>query len=385
MFLDTNVLEGFDLSSVDFSRCTLKGARFWSVANLVHSNFTDCDLRGANFSDCNLGVCMTNADVSGAIFQNVKMGGLCGEAKNLGEARYINVAFAGSSWSKLKFTGVKFRKCDFRKSEMINVLFDDCTFENCSYSKGKFVDCVFKNSNLRGEDLSYIVLRRARFVGNTDLAHARLNNADLSGSDLLGAAIHSSTVLLGARVVGCKIRRRQLERLSDYGGLTKGDRMDMDVQDPVARLRSAYSGFWQWFHIIALAIFLSPYLWFLAEQWSVARFNEVEASASVTLGEALARYIYNGGVDWQSGFSFHVSFVSFLVLMVYNVIRAVFLWKTKQLELDEQARGTPVDFNLDEIRFGWGWWFKWHRRLGYGYLLIGVANLCHFLLMKVSV
>ncbi len=45
----------------------------------------------------------------------------------------------------------------------------------------------------------------------------------------------------------------------NYGGLTQGDRMEMEIEDGVALLRASYSGFLQWLHLFALATFLFPY------------------------------------------------------------------------------------------------------------------------------
>lgn len=381
----TDVVRGFNLQSVDFSRSNLNGARFWEVEDLTHSNFTDCDLRGANFAKNDLFVCMTNADVAGAIFQNLRLGGLCGEAKNLSEARFEKVAFSGKSWQSIVFKEVKFKQCKFINCFMNQVIFDSCQFMQCGYEDGGFIDCVFNGCSFTNEDMSRVTLCKCTFLGGTCLRHADLSGADLCDSNLLEAAFSSDTTLAGAKVMECRVSRQQLERLSNYGGLTNGDRMDMVIEDPVAQLRSSYSGFWQWFHIAALVVFLWPYLWFIVTQWSRAGFDHEGDANTLMLGAAIARFIFNGGENWQIGFNFHPSFILFIFLMVYNGLRLIFLWKTKQLELDEQASGVPAQFVFDRSRFGWGWWYRKNRQFGYVYFLLGVVNVLHFLRMDIVI
>jgi hypothetical protein len=167
----------------------------------------------------------------------------------------------------------------------------------------------FSNADLRGADL------RSEYM----------SNSNLQGSDLRGAKFSSVTLLTGADVNGAKINRYDLECLGDYGGLTQGDRMQMEIEDGVALLRSSYSGFLQWFHLIALAAFLFPYAYFVIIQWSEARFLAAPDGTWIPLWKALGSFIFNGGVDWHLGYNMHWSFVAFVFLLVYNILRAVLL------------------------------------------------------------
>jgi hypothetical protein len=175
------------------------------------------------------------------------------------------------------------------------------------------------------------------------------------------------TSFKGAEVGGVAVERATLESLEDYGGLTKGDRMSMAIEDGVAVLRAHYSGFWQNIHLAALVLFVFPYAWFVFSRWSIAQFGqdplgtlvpgmpfrtEPQAVPEIPLYEALLRFIWNGGDEWKRGFALNAwSFGLFCFSFLYNLLRFVMLWKTKELELHEHASGLPVRFRL---KGAWG-------------------------------
>jgi hypothetical protein len=123
----------------------------------------------------------------------------------------------------------------------------------------------------------------------------------------------------------------------------------------------------------------------LFSQWSAAKFFGPESANTIPIGLAMMRFIFNGGKDWMSGFQFHYSFLLFLFMLGYNLLRGIFLWKTKQLELEEQSSGLPAKFQFGISRFGWEWWFRFGRIYGRLYLLIGLFNLLHFMGMEIPV
>lgn len=111
-------------------------------------------------------------------------------------------------------------------------------------------------------------------------------------ANLRGVIFDEETRLKGAKVDRCKVDRYALESLQDYGGLTNGARMLMDVHDDVADLRASFSGMRLWLHLIALGTFLLPYLWFAALRYSEALSNGGNgATSKIPLWEALAKYI----------------------------------------------------------------------------------------------
>src|SRR5207247_10307369 len=108
-----------------------------------------------------------------------------------------------------------------------------------------------------------------------------------------GVVVDDDTGFQNAEVDGCRIERHVLERLNNYGDLTRGRLMTMVIVDPVVTLRSYYSGFWQWIHVMALTLFLAPYVVFVAREYALASFHI--AGDSITLLHALGRYIWTGG------------------------------------------------------------------------------------------
>ena len=128
-----------------------------------------------------------------------------------------------------------------------------------------------------------------------------------------------------------------------------------------------------------MAAFLFPYAWFVAVHWSKARF--VPADDTIPLLKALSVFIFNGGVDWHLGWSVHWSFAAFLFLLAYNFLRAALLWKTKTLELQQDASGLPAQFSLSMKPWGtlfqlarWGLWLN---------LVIVALNTVHFFTQRI--
>jgi hypothetical protein len=159
----------------------------------------------------------------------------------------------------------------------------------------------------------------------------------------------------------------------------------MEIEDGVALLRSAYSGFLQWVHLMALAMFVFPYAWFIAVQWSRARFLTPSDDTWIPLWKALFLFIYNGGVDWHLGWNLHWSFFTFLALLAYNALRFFLLWKTKTLELQQESSGLPARFSLSKDNWNWPWGalYQLSHWGFYFYLAIVLLNTGHFFMQQI--
>ena len=194
--------------------------------------------------------------------------------------------------------------------------------------------------------------------------------------------VSSATRFDDATVDGCVIERRTLESLTDYGRLTRGQRMTMIIVDAVSQLRASFSGFQMWIHLIALALFLFPYAWFVASQWAHARFG-FSATTTIPLWEALLRYILAGGDGWQQEWRLRLlPFAMFVISCVYNVVRAVLLWKTKGLELQQEASGLPANFSMT------GKWWYLYQAARYGLwinFLVVLVHPFHFMNQRVPI
>lgn len=264
------------------------------------------------------------------------------------------------------------------------------------YTVGSFNNAQFRNkanfSEVRANQkliFDSSILSDADFYA-AKLARASFQNANLNSANLLAATLDRDTDLTHASVDGCKIDRYGLECLKDYGGLSVGALMKMKIRDDVAELRATYSGFWQWVHIAALIGFTFPYLWFVISQWSNAAFLSGTTDEFMPLWQAIARFIFNGGVGWEYGWQFHYSFLLFVGSLLYNLLRFSLLMKTKQLELAQVTRGVPTIFYMNEAKvlFGsctWELLYNFSKYLFVVYLVIVLVNLMHFLTMKIPI
>ncbi len=278
-----------------------------------------------------------------------------------------------------------------RRMNLNKVSLSKADLSDADLREADLMDADVSEANLRGTDFSEANLRRTDFskadLRGADLRTAKLGNSILRWSDLRGAKFSSVTKLTGADVRGAKINRYDLECLDNYGGLTQGDRMEMEIEDGVALLRASYSGFLQWLHLFALVTFLFPYAWFVTVQWSKAQFLAAPNDTWLPLWKALSLFIFNGGVDWHLGPNMHWSFVAFVFLLAYNILRGVLLWKTKSLELQQDSSGLPVRFSLPKNNWSWPWGTLFHLA-GWGFyfnLAVVVLNTGHFFTQKIPI
>lgn len=359
-----------NLKSTNLSRSNLSGADF-SGASLTHADLTKSRLDKAKFSGADVNLVLLNnaileeADLSRANFPNSKLNDASLKSANLSETD-----LRGSQIIKANLNGANLNKAKLQNSDLSN---SDLSAANLS-------EAQLHRTNLKGANLIGANLSGAKLI-RTNLSGADLSGADLFETQLTEAHFDAATVLKGAKTSNCVISAYSLEQLNNYGGLTKGNRMDMIIIDDVATLRASYSGFQQWIHLIALLVFVFPYLWFVVSQWLKAEF--VSSGSRITLLEGLCRYIYNGGVDWQTGFAFHWSFLAFLYMFVYNIFRAVLLRKTKQLELEQESSGLKAKFSLGGSN--WGKVYNVAKWMFYASLAIALLNTIHFFTQTIPI
>lgn len=340
----------------------------------------------------------------------------------LGEWRSQNATV--TDFSKLYFdrlplvgadlSGLNLTDCRFRGSNLTSANFNGATLRHC-----QFVD--WQNLATRAANANFSAADAASAVFACDLSGARFNGATLTDANLDGCSIRGAHFdhahLAGANlrnvdadaatrfqqlqsVDGCKIDRYTLACLSpDGSGLTVGNQMLMNVFDDTAALRSQFGGIWTWMHLLSLLIFLAPYGWFLASQWTVATFRTPDEQANtMSLIEALARYIVRGGESWQTTWRPNWGpFISFLFVFCYNAVRACLLWKTKKLETQQEVSGLPVRFSLSEptivsIPVVGSWpvrlWFRLTQVNRYGFwisMALILYNTFHFLTMRIAI
>lgn len=350
--LNNTIFYKSNLSNAHFIECQLENCNF-EKAKLESSKFERCRFSKAKFKDCDL----SNANLSGLRFHQ----------NNFQRSCLIKANFSSASLSDSQFIEASLKSADLRNTEIHN-----CNFSRANLSKANLSDSALNKSELVRSLLSEAKLHATKFEGGS-ISYADLRKANFNHKTIFNAVETSNT----------QVDSYSLEFLKDYGGLSNGDRMKMIIHNDVARLRLSYSGFLSWVHLLALGIFVGPYLWFLIENWTVAQFNQINNESSISLGEALLRYIFNGGKDWQHGWHLHWSFATFLGGLLYNLLRATLLIKTKRLELYQESTGLPPAFSFEGSR--WGMCFHLANILSGVILLTAVLHLFHFLQQRIPI
>jgi len=262
------------------------------------------------------------------------------DAKFYGDVDFSGLTFSGSTIFKTaKFMGnAFFMDTTFRETDFSNSIFDQkANFMGANFSEKVDFDLLqFKDgANFQGVDLKH-----------ANIKSLNLSNCNFTDASLIGALIDGRTNFQGSNMGNCKVDRYQLERMDNYGGLSNSDRMDMIIEDGLALLQNSYSGFWQNLHLLALLAFAAPYLWFISVQWINSSFNFSQDPSLIPVWKALFQFIYNGGVNWHLGYEFHWSFVIFIILLIYNLLRGLLLWKTISLTLQKESSGLHPPFSL---------------------------------------
>lgn len=333
------------------------------------SRFEQCHFDGADLTGSNLNQChFTDCTFSHSILRSIS-----GEQSHVQRCIFIDCSLQGARFNHSNLTSCKFSGL----TSLEGAQFQHCTFEDVSFDDidrtQSLRTCDFSRTTLGALNLSACDLRSSSFSGasalSANLREARLQGANLSdakldGADLRGVTVDHQTRLDGAEVAATRIDHFALQALSNFGGLTRGQMMQMRIDNGLADLRAAYSGFWQWLHIAALIIFLFPYAVETGRAYIASRAG-CTAGPCETILAHMAAFIYTGG---RPGHGLAItSFGPFVYGLLYNLLRGVLLGKTKSLELRQEASGLPVSFGLERRVFA-------HLKLTWG-MLLGAASI----------
>jgi len=270
---------------------------------------------------------------------------------------FMNVQFSHaivmrSNFSRLDFSG------SITRARLEAVAFNECRIRRVS----------FGNALLKNVDFS------AAALYGSDFELAELLECDLQGV-VVDQTTQMSTVV---NIQNTKIDRFTLLTLIGQGVLSEGQRMVMDIHDGVAKLRLAFGGFYRWLHLVALMVFLAPYVWFVVFHHVRAHFAEA-GGPSMPLASALWRYILTGGRSWAAPAPIAWGPVLlFAAALIYNLIRFLMLWKTASLEHKEQVTTLPQRWSLRDHPV-WNVLFaisKWGVAV---FVIIAVVNLAYYL------
>lgn len=291
-------------------------------------------------------------------------------------AEFSRANLHGADLSKAKCGLADISGADLSRADLSETDLKRASLNDADLSRSNLSDANLRRADLRRANLSDADLSGATFR-DADLSGADLRGADLRNADLVSIEVDTKTMLDNAKVKDCKIRLYDLERLTNYGGLTRGQRMDMIIANPAAKLRSYYSGIWQWIYLIALTLFIYPYAYFLFTSYSKAEFYVSEEST--TLARALVEYILSGGQP--GGRIAWFVFSCFCFQLLYAILRSILLIKVKNLELYIESTGLQPKLSL---RGRWGKLLMADRILFVVNLCVVACHTWHFLQMRVS-
>jgi hypothetical protein len=194
---------------------------------------------------------------------------------------------------------------DLRSLRLIDGHYDRLSLPEALLAGAQLFRTILQDSDLTGADLRQVCARRAVCINTTfknanlsesDWTDADLSHADLESADLRGCILTPGTSLKDAKVAGAKIDSRSLKMLGDKrGGLTEADVAKMIVTDDQTRLATSFGGFWTTLHLVALTLFISPYLIFGIRRYVTAQFVTCLPKDCISLRSALWDYIITGG------------------------------------------------------------------------------------------
>ena len=285
-----------DLDGADLHGAILSGA-ILIRAHLSEANLHGANLRKANLSEAHL----HRADLNGA---NLSLANLNGANLSLADLNGANLIRANLSEANLHRANLN----------------------GANLSLADLNGAVLSGADLNGANLSGAVLNGAK------LSLANLNGANLSLADLHGAILSranlSETVLLGTRGL----------RLD--GQFIRNAQFSPRARDPWSVLRRNYTGPMILVHLLFLLAFLAPYAT-RAAIWTGV--NRIQERMDLTPAEPTEEWpLWMLLIGWDKGITYAGTAI---LLIAYNVLRALLTWWLAQLRDIEERSGFAPTWN----------------------------------------
>jgi uncharacterized protein YjbI with pentapeptide repeats len=377
-------LGGAQLISCDLSRCDLTEADL-SSAVLLRAILTGAKLSGATLRSTGLReAVLESASLENASLEGVDMSSLVATRANFSGSSLRSCNLDGARLLGANFSRARFHDSQLHNSDLSEANLEQSAFENVQFDGTKFghvnlAGLVFIRSAFADSDLSNRSLRGAKFSAT------RFRGVKFDGSDLQGLEVDDQTNFTMCTFTGATIERNTLDSLSTDGGLTMGQLRSMRVVDGLSELRSNYSGHWQWLHLIALTVFLFPYVLY-AFKLSLEAEPVCVAPGCSTIASQLWLFVKTGGkmdnaIAWMP-------FLIFWFSLMYNALRFVLLAKTKALELSATTAGFAPKFSLDDLAVPGLSWRRLLKAAKVGFfvnVVLVLLHLWHFMQMYVVV
>jgi uncharacterized protein YjbI with pentapeptide repeats len=359
-------LEGAHLARADLTGADLTGANL-SVATLPWADLTDTNLSGANLAGSKLEEAILrgvrsakNADFS---VVNLKRADLKGanlvdaqfDASDLTEANLTEAVLTGTR------IGAKLTRANLRKATLKGATLNDA--EGANFSAANLEDAMLSKAALAAADL------RGANLSGANLRDAKLAGAQLSGANLLRATLASADLtqahLEGASLIGTNLVNTRGLRLDST--FTRDATFGAWPNDPWSQLRRTYAGTMTSIHLMILVVFFLPYvaraLWWHAASQSQETITNARASVRDTIDQAavapevraaaraalertwatpcfapecteyrLGEVLLGIDEGWRT-------WVLASLLLIYNLLRAVFTWWVGLLVGQEDRSG----------------------------------------------
>ncbi len=337
-------LGGADLGGADLGGADLGGADL-SGADLGGADLTGANLRNENLSGANLG----GPDLTGAKLRNANLSGANGEMSreeaiamlkagkvkewneyrtshpdwtpdlgdaNLTGAKLHHVDLSGVKLHNADLTGAKLHDANLSGAKLHNVDLSGATLNDANLSGASLT-----NVDLRGANLGHANLRGAR-LGHANLSEADLIRADLGGASLIEANLSGASLrgadfseadlfganlseadlfranLRGARLSGANLKNadaRGCRHLRLDGQFIRDLKVSAFQREPYCVLRRTYTGPKQVLILLALVVFVLP---FISKAFFWLSVNQGEAlvrDAGARLNSYANEYMENGG------------------------------------------------------------------------------------------
>ncbi|MCM8528443.1 MAG: pentapeptide repeat-containing protein [Lentisphaeraceae bacterium] len=240
-----------------------------------------------------------------------------------------------NSFSSLKVT---FSKCQIKISDYSNNFKLGFEFQNCTFL-GKCCDRNFEGAKFRNCNFSWINCDRSNF------ADAQFYGCNLENTSLIDIKINDKTAFHDLKsIIDCKMTHYTVEQMQDNEGkIPRYHLTTMNIQNPLATIKGEFSGYKRLTHLLSLAIFLLPYVVFLARCHFELIVNRGPHTGD-TIFWRFVQYVRTGGemVGETKG---PLVFVFFITLF-YNALRVLFIYKTNLEEEYEKNTGFPSKFSL---------------------------------------
>ena len=201
-------IKAVNLENINFSNADLSGARFidcnlkWAKlinANLnntefMRSNFWGADLHGANLVNANIsGANLTyanlvstnlkSANLTMAMLPGANLWGTIADGANISGANLTYVNFTRAKLNGANLSKAKLPGCNFWSAELIGANLSDAILENTVFTLANLSNATIINSNLQ-----CAILRNANLI-HSNLAYSNFRGSNLCNADLTNAVL----------------------------------------------------------------------------------------------------------------------------------------------------------------------------------------------------